>query len=257
MTSGNDTEKCRETIHTLPLRISKKSIFSLYEKSEDFRNTIDDGDYIYLDGLFVLRPLATLFIKNGLDINDYIKKMASVGLISGAADYCLAIESVYVPYPYDPNVLRHSAGYVKSERIIHAAKRGALKDITKDEFEGVLSDENEPANDYTTWLRYFMKQKNVTDELLEELTGIPDRTIRGIRNTPDRRPKLEYAVAICLGLGLRPSESEKLLNVAGYCIRQTKKEKAYRYLIDCAYEEGVYECNRFLERMGFEPLTSL
>ena len=26
MTSGNDAEKCRETIHTLPLRISKKSI---------------------------------------------------------------------------------------------------------------------------------------------------------------------------------------------------------------------------------------
>lgn len=176
MTSGNDTEKCRETIHTLPLRISKKSIFSLYEKSEDFRNAINDGDYIYLDGLFVLRPLATLFIKNGLDINDYIKKMASVGLISSAADYCLAIESVYVPYPYDPNVLRHSAGYVKSERIIHAAKRGALKDITKDEFEGVLSDENEPANDYTTYendgTKIYTYSCRLTDEGVEHHNSI-------------------------------------------------------------------------------------
>ena len=108
-----DIEKCRESIYTLPLRISRKSIFSLYEKSEDFRNVVDGGDYIFLDGLFVLRPLATLFIKSGLDINNYIKSMMFAGRINGAADYCLAVESVYVHYPYDPNVLRHSAGYVK------------------------------------------------------------------------------------------------------------------------------------------------
>jgi len=73
----------------------------------------------------------------------------------------------------------------------------------------------------------------------------------------DSRPELANIVAVCIALHLYPHESIKLINAAGYFFRNNKKDNTYQFLIDSAYNKNVHECNRFLESMNLDPLTSL
>lgn len=241
----------------LPLRSSSNDIFRLYEESEEFRKAFNEGDYIFVDGLFVLRSVAVHLLEHNINANDYFKIAASMGVNHGLVDYCLHFELQWVSYPYDPNVLRHSSGYIKSKRIAHAAKVADIHTITKEMLAGIVGGGQEPPNDFGKLLAYYMNRKNVTEEDLAELTGISTRTIGRLRNETDYRPSLEYVVAICVGMHLLPSESARLLAAAGYHLRSNDKEQTYQYLIDVAYNNSVYECNEFLKRMDRKPLTEL
>lgn len=227
-----------------PLRISNEDIFRMYETSDAFRIAVDSGDYIFRDGYFVLRQTAFLF--------------SGPNNLEHTCDYCLSVKTTYSLPRSDQTILSFYVGNFshKKKTLVHATKRGAL-DLPKEEFEDIISGEGDIEINFSTYLRHYMKKKQLTYEKLEDLTGIPERTIRRMKNDVNSRPSLEYVVAICVGMALRPSESENLLKAAGYFMRYTRKEKAYRYIIDAAYNEGVYACNRFLERMEIDPLTSL
>jgi len=267
MLPPEDDSKIKKTDHkkffaftrARPFRVPAEHLFSNYIQSWEFRDLIASGKYIYVDGLFVLRPIAIFLLENQIDIDQFLINKKMTGNTNGVTDYCLSVELQHIVcHTSEPGALKHSAGRNKGKKIVNAAKAADIDTISQEEFMKIVNDSSEPPYDFGKMLSYYMKEKNVTEEGLSELTGISDRTIRRMkRNDPNSRPKLENIVAVCIALHLYPHKSIMLINAAGYYFRNTSKDKIYQFLIDSAYNKNVDECNEFLIRMGYEPLTGL
>ncbi|MBE6960521.1 MAG: helix-turn-helix transcriptional regulator [Ruminococcaceae bacterium] len=240
------------------LRIPKELVLSYYNRHSDFRRAVDSGKYIYIDGLFVLRPIATILLEHHIDVHAFFRSKKLFANKNGLTAFCLCEEHLFVERKPKPDELYHSAREYKGRRIAHAEKIASIDTISKEMFLGFVSGGGqEPPLDFSGMLTFFMKQKDVTEEELAELTGISDRTIRRYKNDEGERPTLENVVAIGIALHLFPHQIMGLLGAAGYQLRRTPKERAYQYLIDAAYNNTVYECNLFLKKSGMQPLTNL
>jgi len=255
----SDDKRTSAYTHRLPLRVPAESIFINYKVSRAYRELLATGNYIYVDGLFVLRPIGIFLLENEIDIHQFFKSKKIFGDTNGLTDYCLSVEFQYSGHAYKPKPgeLMHSAGRYKGRKIVEAAKAADIDTINKEEFLNIISGGSEPPNDFGAMLSYFMEKKEITEEGLAELTGLSDRTIRLMKWNADSRPELANIVAVCIALHLYPHESIKLINAAGYFFRNNKKDNTYQFLIDSAYNKNVHECNRFLESMNLDPLTSL
>lgn len=243
-------------IGTMPLYLDDYDIFDEYVESKEFRDAVSSGKYVWVDGFFVLKPLAEFFIETKELREPYDTASASENnnLDMFFANYCLHAE--YYRMLRRPGVAYYRAPKPKRQAILQANRVDEIDEIVEKEFSEFVFN---PIvfTGFSDLLEHYIKSKNMTYELLSELTGIPDRTIRRFKNEPEKRPSLRYIIAICIGMHLRPSESEALVKAAGYSLRNTPKERAYQYLLDAAYNHTVIECNEFLDRMNFAPLTSI
>ena len=240
------------------LRIPKDLVLSYYIRHPDFRRAIDSGKYIYIDGLFVLRPIAIILLEQNIDVHAFFRSQKLFGEKNGLTAFCLCEEHLFVERKPKPDELYHSAKEYKGKRIAHAEKIASIDTISEEMFRNIISGGGqEPPFNFGGMLSFFMELKDVTEEGLAELTGISDRTIRRYKNDEGERPTLENVVAIGIALHLFPHQIVNLLGTAGYQLRKTPKERAYQYLIDAAYNNKVYECNMSLKKSGMPPLTNL
>lgn len=240
------------------LRIPKELVLSYYKRHHDFRRAVDSGKYIYIDGLFVLRPIAIILLEQKIDVHAFFRSKKLFGDKNGLTAFCLCEEHLFVERKSKPDELYHSAREYKGKRIAHAEKIASIDTISEEMFQNIISGGNqEPPHNFGGMLSFFMELKDVTEEGLAELTGISDRTIRRYKNDEGERPTLENVVAIGIALHLFPHQIANLLGAAGYQLRKTPRECAYQYLIDIAYNNTVYECNMFLKKSGMPPLTNL
>ncbi|MBE6880803.1 MAG: helix-turn-helix transcriptional regulator [Ruminococcaceae bacterium] len=257
----NDNTETKEE-HVLAekhvLRIPKELVLSYYTQHRDFRRVVDSGKYIYIDGLFVLRPIAIILLEHRIDIHSFFRSKKLFGNINGLTAFCLCEEHLFVERKTKPDELYHSAKEYKGRRIAHAEKVASIDTISQELFQSIITGGGqEPPENFGAMLSFFMEMKGVTEEGLAELTGISDRTIRRFKGEENIRPTLENVVAIGIALHLFPHQITNLLGAAGYQLRKTPKERAYQYLIDAAYNNTVFECNVFLKNHGLQPLTNL
>lgn len=254
----NDNTDGRVFAEKRVLRIPRDLVLSYYKRHHDFRRAVDSGKYIYIDGLFVLRPIAIFLLEQKIDVHAFFRSQKLFGDKNGLTAFCLCEEHLFVERKPKPDELYHSAREYKGKRIAHAEKIASIDTISKEMFQNIISGGgSEPPFNFGGMLAYFMGLKGVTEEGLAELTGISDRTIRRYKNDEGERPTLENVVAIGIALHLFPHQTVNLLGAAGYQLRKTPKERAYQYLIDAAYNNTVYECNLFLKKSGMQPLTNL
>ncbi|WP_087064204.1 helix-turn-helix domain-containing protein [Intestinibacillus massiliensis] len=254
----NDNTDGRVFSEKRVLRLPKEQVLSYYKRHHDFRRAVDSGKYIYIDGLFVLRPIAIILLEQSIDVHSFFRSPKLFGDKNGLTAFCLCEEYFFVERKPKPNELYHSARKYKGKRIAHAEKVASIDTISQEMFRNITSGGGqEPPFNFGGMLSFFMELKDVTEEGLAELTGISDRTIRRYKNDEGERPTLENVVAIGIALHLFPHQIMNLLGAAGYQLRKTPKERAYQYLIDAAYNNTVYECNEFLKKSGMSPLTNL
>lgn len=144
-----------------------------------------------------------------------------------------------------------------SESYEQAKKITSLKDITTSNLFLFLGGGQEPPNNFSEALIFFMEERNITVERLADETGLSEKTIQRLRNNPEIRPTLETVIAICVGLHLDAYSGDTLVYLAGYRLTNKKCEKMYRLFINFAFKETVFECNNALIRCGLKPLTNL
>ena len=101
-----------------------------------------------------------------------------------------------------------------------------------------------------------MKESDVTEEELPELTGLAPKTIQRMRN-PNLRTSLKSVVAVCVALSLDLYNSMYLVHLVGFELTYSREDKVYYFILGFAYKETVYDCNRMLERLHMKPLTKL
>lgn len=113
-----------------------------------------------------------------------------------------------------------------------------------------------PGENFSEALTRFMKESDVTEEELSELTGLAPKTIQRMRN-PNLRTSLKSVVAVCVALSLDLYNSMYLVHLAGFELTNSCEDKVYYFILGFAYKETVYDCNRMLERLHMKPLTKL
>lgn len=247
--------------------VRSRNIFDEYITSKDFRTAINTGHYVLADNHLVLKPIGNYLLQQNLGIDDFLSLNTDK-----LGEYSLSDITLHIQYirksvgGFRPRkgvcyrrVSCASKSIIREAKLAEASAVKSISDLTKNEFMAIIGGVGgqEPPNNFQQLLDKHLEDKKVTIEGLSELTGIPDRTIRRIKNEAHRRPALEHIIAICIALHLRPSESDDLIAAAGYTLKNTKKEKAFQFLIDCAYNETGEKCNAFLNRMGLHQLTKL
>lgn len=261
---GHAVEICRWSAFD----VRNRNIFDEYITSKDFRTAINTGHYVLADNHLVLKPIGNYLLQQNLGIDDFLSlntdKLGEYSL----SDITLHIQYIrkYIGFGYTrPRkgvcCRRARKNIIREIKLVEASAVKSIAHLTTNEFMAIIGGTTgggqDPPNDFQKLLNRHLEDKEITIERLSELTGIPDRTIRRMKNEPNRRSTLEHIIAICIALHLMPSESDDLIAAAGYTLKNTKEEKAFQFLIDCAYNETVGECNAFLSKMGFNPLTKL
>lgn len=111
--------------------------------------------------------------------------------------------------------------------------------------------------------KLLMHDAQVTVEELSELTGISEKAIQRIRNNDTDRVNLNYLIAVALALHMPYEDSIRLINTAGYCLREHNElEVIYDLILKNASDldyvgvnNRVINCNVILGMLGYPPLT--
>ena len=103
-------------------------------------------------------------------------------------------------------------------------------------------------------LTVLMAQAGITEENLEERSGISVRTISRLRREERSNYSMDQVVALCVALQLPPWLSAELLDRAGLMLRRTKQHRAYRLILDCMFMDNLETIQSFLRSSGCEVL---
>lgn len=57
---------------------------------------VDSGMYIYIDGLFVLRPIAVILLEQHINVHAFFRSRKLFGKVNGLTAFCLCEEHLFV-----------------------------------------------------------------------------------------------------------------------------------------------------------------
>lgn len=99
-------------------------------------------------------------------------------------------------------------------------------------------------------LKYLMKEKGYTEELLAQESWVSLSTIKQYRQDEEKEKTLRTVTALCIGLHLHPWTTEKMLTKAGITPKSTRQDGAYRFLYTYHYKDSIEDCNVYLKSQG-------
>jgi len=168
--------------------------------------------------------------------------VAPKGLIAGCA---LGLRYSHGDRVLKSQLRRRNGDTTNRERKISAEDAKAIKEIARKLGTGTYSHATSYVKNGVsitstmTFNRAFsmcMESRKLSIKDLADKTGIPEKTITRMRTKENYNPSLDYAVICCLAMNLIPRESYRLLECAGYHLRENNmKERAYSFLIEVMF----------------------
>lgn len=247
----------------IPTSFKDKNLLDLYVNDGDFRNAVDSGRYVYVDGKIVLNSSKCVTFRNG--------KMELQGINRDTdSSYCLhyAINARVGGVAFKRSCghrttrYEHSMGgrriIAESQKLENAQKISSADDVTLDNILLVVGGGGGGGHgdNFAAAITRLMESNNITEEKLAELTGLHPKTIQRMRN-PEEHTSLRSVIAVCVAFHLDLYNSIYLINLAGYQLTNRQEDKVYYFILSIAYKETVYDCNRMLRRLDMPPLTKL
>lgn len=247
----------------LPTSFENKNLLDLYVNDSAFREAVDTGRYVYVDGKIVLNSSKCVTYRDG--------KMELHGVTRETEPhYCLhyAISGrVGRGVAFKTNCrytkrYEHSMGRPRiiadAQKLENAQKISSADDVTLDNILLVVGGGGGGGNNdnFALAITRLMEKNNVTEEKLAELTGLHPKTIQRMRN-PEEHTSLKSVIAVCVAFHLDMYNSMYLIHLAGYELTNRQEDKIYYFILSIAYKETVYDCNRMLRRLNMSPLTKL
>lgn len=227
--------------------LTRENLFEEYENNAAFRERMDSGHYVYVDGHVCLND--ERYVMNtaqGLRLTPWANahvdqcclRFISIYESCGISDYCFGCLNSdeeynrhYISFAEDTD------GFSAKERLEH------MNRILK-----ALPDSFPEAMDY------LMRSSKVTTEQLVERTGLSESTITRLRTKESDNYKMDQVVVLCVALHLPPWLSSEMLYKAGLALRRTKQHRAYRLILDCMFMDSVEMVQNFLTSTGCRPL---
>ena len=236
-----------------------------YAINPTFKAIIDNGDFVYIDGHYVIN--APKYVQT----NDYGLLEMTAYALANMDECCLSFERSTSPNP-DYNVHQYT------ECILFQS--AASKTVTSFDFKNNDNDKKVVANaaalraeldeaksadrlmaelpgSFGKSLVMIMKWRKVTVEKLGELALLEPRMIQRMRTDTNQVWKLGNIVALCIGLKLPPYMSYSLVEKAGLGFKHGEQQIALRHILTTRYNSTIHECNDLLAEAGYPPLSGI
>lgn len=228
--------------------IDKKAAFAEYIGNPDFREYLDSGVFIYVDGHICLNdPKYVEYTRYGTTLTKWANAHVD--------ECCLRFISVYE----QDNVSEYCFGTLNSDEeynrhylMLGNNDKGQAKPINFKEMSDIIG--SLPSTFHET-LVALMKMKNVTMDQLAEKAAMSVETIKRLRRIERRDYTFDQVVALCIGLHLPPWLSCELIKRAGLLLRDIAEHHAYRYILNCLFMDSIDDVQRFLKEHKFQPLS--
>ena len=227
--------------------LTRNNLFDEYQGNPSFRDQMDSGRYVYADGHICLNDKRFVTgTPKGLRLTAWANahvdqcclRFINVYEPCGLADYCFGCLNS------DEEYNRHYISFAEED--------GSLSDREKIEHMqrilGSLPDT------FPETLTALMARAGMTEEKLEELSGISVSTISRLRRMDRTNYSVDQVVALCIALQLPPWLSSELLSQAGLVLRRTRQHRAYRLILDCMFMDPLDTVQSFLKSSGCEEL---
>ncbi len=226
---------------------TRENIFDEYCASEDFRKMIDSGKYIFTDGHLCVNDERYVHrTEFGLQLTPWANEHVD--------QCCLRFVNVYEP----AGVAGYRFGRLNSDEAYNRHYISIAMDGVDLNNEQAFDRMNELLNGmppaFPEALAYLMERRSVTEEKMEEITGISVSTISRLRRKEKNTYAVDQVMAICVGLHLPPVISRELFHRAGIILRANRQHRAYQMILDCLYMDSIQQVQDFLKRQGCEPL---
>lgn len=248
----------------IPTSFENKNLLDLYVIDSAFREAIDTGRYVYLDGKIVLNsPKCVTFRDGKMELRGITKETEPHYCLHYAIAACVSRAPVFKrSCGHRRTRYEHSMSgtriFADSQKLENAQKISSAEDVTLDNILLVVGGGGGGGNNdnFALAITRLMEKNNITEEKLAELTGLHPKTIQRMRN-PEEHTSLKSVIAVCVAFHLDMYNSMYLIHLAGYELTNRQEDKVYYFILSIAYKETVYDCNRMLKRLNMSPLTKL
>jgi len=245
----------KDQTYTIPM---KEGLFQ-YAINSEFRQIIDSGNFVYIDGHYCIND------PKYITHNEYGTLEMTQYAIDNIDECCLVFKRTSAPNP------EYGAGYYSECVLFQSAVaktipaygyRHADQSKPVDDLLAEIKEANEAAKiiaqlprDFGSALSWLIKWRKLSNEKLAEKSLVHAKTIQRLRNNPDPDCKAETVIAICIGLQLYPKISLELLGLAGITLKNSEKDILYFHILKTRYKSTIHECNELLTAANYPLLT--
>jgi len=244
--------------------ISLSDSFFEYYANPEFAKIIDSGNFIYVDGHYIINDSKYIKrLENGsIDLTDYAKLHVDECCLLFDLKLNKASKMDIVVY-LDSIMFRKATPDYNRVPTFNPDKHNMEVFNRSEELKKFHEEFVEEGQHLSRTTQTFsqavyghIKRKGYNKVVFIEKTLLSGKTYDRIKNNELNNPTLETVVAICIGLELSPTYSEEILRLAGYTLNNTPQQLAYKKLIHSYRGHSIYECNEVLEALGLSPLCA-
>ena len=102
-----------------------------------------------------------------------------------------------------------------------------------------------------------MKDRNMSNRKLADLSLVGEKTIQRIRNNEEYPTSKQTVLGLCVGLSLSTAEAEDFFGKSDFKLNTTKTEDyIYKCILGACTNNSIYAINEMLETHGVKQLGS-
>ena len=225
-------------------------------KNAKFRELMDSQRYVYVDSHFCLNnsKYVTMVDYGIYEMTDYAYEHM---------DECCLVFDIY----YKNDRKKNISITIFNEYIMYRGKSSVDIEVDFSDYLSIVDGRievrdgeifkelakivDELPGSFTKTLVYHRDRKELTQEELEEASGISVSTIRRLETKSDTNRSVEHMMALSLGMKLFPTLSFDLIDKSGTSFRdENVTHLAYKMVLNNMYHKGAQECNSWLIEMG-------
>jgi hypothetical protein len=240
--------------------ISLNDSFSEYLINPDFRQLIDCGNFIYINGRYVIddpkyvmrSPAGTPHLTDyaSQHINECcVRFYLGWGLPEKTdATTCLSSLESRKTVPESSNAPVYRPDTHNTELFDRSEDLRRLHTEYAEEKEFL----NRPAFSFAQAAWAHIGRLNISRKEFCERTLLSEKTYERLRDGTANSPSLQTVVQICVGLGLGGVFGEQLLELAGY--KLSTRQLAYKKVLCSCRGHSIYECDEILTALGMPSI---
>ena len=238
-------ESCPTTSNTFV--ISPRDSLRLYEQNEDYRERLDTGNYVYVEGHICLNDPAYISqTTHGPHMTEWANRHID--------ECCLRFANVYeVDENYEFRLNSVNCDEEYNQHYIDYASQGkqlSEKEAAEQQTRIIASLPTQPGEALKTLMKL---NGNVTIEQLAERVCVSTGTVKNWRKE-EYRFDPETAIRIIIGLHLPPWISMWFLQICSVNLQFRGLHMVYRNIIVCYYMDTFNTVNTLIEDAGYERM---
>lgn len=241
--------------------ISARDAFYEYSDNAVFREIIDSGLFVHIDGYFVINDSKYIqqFPNGHTTLTDYAWSHISECTLQFT--YRKVNLKLHGQYHQDIFHRKSGASYQKlptfdSDKNISVIQHAEELRQKQVEFEAQYADHL--AVTETFWQAAFniMRKRKWNTRIYCEKTGLNEMTYSRAKNNADSLPDFLTVISICAGLDLDIGVTTNLLGLAGHTFSGSRDHQAYSFVITNYRGRSLAEKNEFLDSINVTRLGS-